>query len=67
MENYYDNSSRWVFDSDGNYLHSKRNTYNPNLYREGIFFSHSKKEEDEYLDTFTNIKKELNSIEFVSK
>ena len=46
MENYYDNSSRWVFDSDGNYLHSKRKTYNPNLHREGIFFSDSKKEED---------------------
>ncbi len=37
MENYYNNSSRWVFDSDGNYLHSKRNTYNPNLHREILF------------------------------
>ena len=67
MENYYNNSSRWVFDSDGNYLHSKRNTYNPNLHREGIFFTDTEKEKEEYLDTFTNIKKELISIEFVSK
>ena len=50
MENYYDNSSRWVFDSDGNYLHSKRNTYNTNLHREGIFFTNTEKEKEEYLE-----------------
>ena len=50
MENYYNNSSRWVFDSDGNYLHSKRNTYNHNLHREGIFFSDTEKDKEEYLE-----------------
>ena len=49
MENYYNNTHRWVFDSDGNYLHSKRGTYNPNIERDGIFFSDSKTEEEEYL------------------
>ena len=49
MENYYDNSSRWVFDSDGNYLHSKRTNYNPNILREGYFFSDVKTDEEEYL------------------
>ena len=48
MENYYDNSHRWVFDSDGNYLHSKGRTLNPNIEREGIFISNTKKEEEEY-------------------
>ena len=50
MENYYNNSSRWVFDSDGNYLHSKRNTHNTNLHREGIFFTDTEKEKEEYLE-----------------
>lgn len=50
MENYYNNSSRWVFDSDGNYLHSKRNTYNTNLHRESIFFTDTEKEKEEYLE-----------------
>ena len=50
MENYYNNSSRWVFDSDGNYLHAKRNTYNTNLHREGIFFTNTEKEKEEYLE-----------------
>lgn len=50
MENYFDNSSRWVFDSEGNYLHSKRTIHNPNIQREGIFFSDSIKDEDEYLE-----------------
>ena len=50
MENYYNNSSRWVFDSDGNYLHSKRNTCNPNLHRESIFFTNTEKEKEEYLE-----------------
>ena len=45
MENYYNNSSRWVFDSDGNYLHSKRGTYNPNIERDGIFFTRYRKRE----------------------
>jgi hypothetical protein len=48
MENYYDNSSRWVFDSDGNYLHSKRNTYEPHIQREGYFFIDTKVEESEW-------------------
>ena len=39
MENYYDNSQRWVYDSDGNYLHSNRNESESNLQREGYFFS----------------------------
>lgn len=50
MENYYNNTHRWVFDSDGNYLHSKRGTYNPKIERDGIFFSDSKTEEEEYLE-----------------
>ena len=49
MENYYDNTHRWVFDSDGNFLHSKRRVFNPNIEREGYFFKDTKLEEDEYL------------------
>ena len=48
MENYYDNSSRWVFDSDGNYLHSKSNTYEPHIHREGYFFIDTKVEESDW-------------------
>ena len=50
MENYYDNTNRWVFDSDGNFLHSKRKEYNPNIQREDMFFSDTKTEEEEYLE-----------------
>ena len=49
MESYYDNSHRWVYDIDGNYLYSKRRTLNPNE-REGIFISDTKKEQEEYLE-----------------
>ena len=52
MENYYSNSQRWVFDSDGNYLHSKGDNYNPNIQREGYFFNNIK--HDEYLDFLHN-------------
>lgn len=61
MENYYDNSSRWVFDSDGNYLHSKRNTYEPHIQREGYFLIDTKVEESEwerYLLNENNLVKE---------
>ena len=50
MESYYDNSHRWVYDTDGNYLHSKRRTLNPNIERDGIFISDIKKEQEEYLE-----------------
>ena len=50
MENYFDNSHRWVFDRDGNYLHSKRKTLNPNIERDGIFISDTKKEQEEYFE-----------------
>ena len=50
MESYYDNSHRWVYDTDGNYLYSKRRTLNPNIEREGIFISDTKKEQKEYLE-----------------
>ena len=50
MESYYDNSHRWVYDTDGNYLYSKRRTLNPNIEREGIFISDTKKEHEEYLE-----------------
>jgi hypothetical protein len=49
MESYYDNSHRWVYDTDGNYLYSKRRTLNPNIERDGIFISDTKKEQEEYL------------------
>jgi len=49
MESYYDNSHRWVYDTDGNYLYSKRMNYNPNILREGYFFSDVKTVEEEYL------------------
>ena len=49
MENYYDNSSNWVFDSDGNYLHSKRRKFNPHIERDGYFFSNTKEVDDEYV------------------
>ena len=48
MENYYSNSQRWVFDSDGNYLHSKGDNYNPNIQREGYFFTNSELDESEW-------------------
>lgn len=50
MESYYDNSHRWVYDTDGNYLHSKRRTLNPNIERDGIFISDNKKEQEEYFE-----------------
>ena len=50
MESYYDNSHRGVYDTDGNYLYSKRRTLNPNIEREGIFISDTKKEQEEYLE-----------------
>lgn len=50
MESYYDNSHRWVYDTNGNYLYSKRRTLNPNIEREGIFISDTKKEQKEYLE-----------------
>ena len=50
MESYYDNSHRWVYDTDGNYLHSKRRTLNPNIERDGIFILDTKKEQEEYLE-----------------
>jgi hypothetical protein len=50
MESYYDNSHRWVYDTDGNYLYSKRRTLNPNIERDGIFFLDTKKEQEEYLE-----------------
>jgi|TARA_B110000259_G_C13723904_1_gene285614 hypothetical protein len=48
-ENYYNNTHQWVFDTDGNFLHSKRTNYNPNILREGYFFSDVKTDEEEYL------------------
>ena len=48
MDNYYDNSQRWVYDSDGNYLHSNRNESESNLQREGYFFSDVKMDKIEY-------------------
>ena len=59
MENYYDNSSRWVFDRDGNFLHSKRKEYNPNIQREDMFFSDTKTEEEEYLEYLFRKEKQL--------
>ena len=61
MENYYDNSLRWVFDSDGNYLHSRRTTYEPHIHREGYFFIDTKVEESDwerYLLNENNLVKE---------
>ena len=45
-ENYYDRSSYWVLDSDGNYLYTKMNRSNPNIEREGYFYSKN----EEYYD-----------------
>lgn len=50
MESYYDNSHRWVYDTDGNYLYSKRRTLNPNIERDGIFILDTKKEQEEYFE-----------------
>ena len=50
MENYYDNSHRWVHDSDGNYLYSTNEKFNPNIERDGMFVSNIKKEEEEYFE-----------------
>jgi hypothetical protein len=50
MENYYDKSNRWVYDTDGNFLHSKRMNYNPNIIREGMFVSNSKMDDEQYFE-----------------
>ena len=47
-ENYYDRSSRWVFDSDGNYLHSKGSKFNPNIEREGYHYTNEKEWEKRF-------------------
>ncbi|CAI8177222.1 MAG: Uncharacterised protein [Formosa sp. Hel1_33_131] len=50
MENYYDKSNRWVYDTDGNFLHSKRMNYNPNIIREEMFVSNSKVDDEQYFE-----------------
>lgn len=47
-DNYYDNSSRWVFDSDGNFLHSKRIEFNPSLERDGYFYTNEKEWDEKF-------------------
>lgn len=47
-DNYYDNSSRWVFDSDGNFLHSKRREFNPSLERDGYFYTNEKEWDEKF-------------------
>ena len=47
-DNYYDNSSRWVFDSDGNFLHSKRGEFNPSLERDGYFYTNEKEWDEKF-------------------
>lgn len=38
MSNYFDRSSNWVFDKEGNYLYTDFGGGNPNIIREGYFF-----------------------------
>lgn len=47
-DNYYDNSLRWVFDSDGNFLHSKRREFNPSLERDGYFYTNEKEWDEKF-------------------
>ena len=49
-DNYYDRTSNWVFDSDGNYLYSKRGDFNPNIEREGYWYTNTKEWEKRYQD-----------------
>ena len=50
-EKYYDRSSNWVFDrGSGQYLYSRRSRHNPNIIREGYFYSNQKQlDEEEYI------------------
>ena len=32
METYYDNTSRWIYDLEGNYLHTKGKGIKPHCY-----------------------------------
>lgn len=80
-DNYYDRSSSWVYDSDGNYLHSKRSIINPNTEREGYWYTnpkewdkryqeHLKEESDKELDSMwkeleDEVEKQLNKIKSV--
>lgn len=38
-DNYYDRSSRWRFDSDGNFLYSKRRNIDSNIERDGYWYT----------------------------
>ena len=38
MSSYFDRSSSWVFDKEGNYLYTDSSNGNPNEIREGYFF-----------------------------
>lgn len=47
-DNYYDRTSNWVFDSDGNYLHSRRRNYEPHIEREGYHYTNEKEWEERF-------------------
>jgi hypothetical protein len=58
-DNYYDRSSRWVFDSDGNYLHSKRREFNPNVLSEGYLYSNEKEWERRFEEYHKELKERV--------
>lgn len=47
-DNYYDNSSNWVFDGDGNYLYTKRRGYDPNIERNGYWYTNQKEWDEKH-------------------
>lgn len=58
-DNYYDRSSSWVYDSDGNYLYSKRSDYNENIEREGYFYSDMKEWERRFEEHQKNLEERV--------
>lgn len=47
-ENYFNNRSNWVFDTDGNFLHSRRKKSNPFIERDGYFYTNEKEWDEEF-------------------
>ena len=51
MSSYFDRSSNWVFDrGTGQYHYTKSSSHNPNIIREGYFFSNQQElDNEEYI------------------
>lgn len=47
MSSYFDRSSNWVFDKEGNYLYTDYSGGNPSVVRESYFFTDLEEQQNE--------------------